>query len=431
MKLPRNVVTCAVVAFAAACVPPTASAAGGAVRKATGAGIRQGGQPARKRLDQPLRAFIREIDRTYPFFQLKGIWTDWRICKKALLEKVRHCESNNQFYALLDEARRCLRDPHIRFRNLKGQISKPDAAYYPGVSFLPAVDGQVVIMHRASEHRDKFGPGTVVTRIDGRSAREILEGEAARTWKGGGYFSSPQRARLYAYRIPLQGKKGESHELTILKDGKTASVRIANRWQARGWPHTYAMPQGLTRLRDCRFGTLRSGCGYIHLRRLRGGLVNAVDQALKTFDGAKGLIIDLRGNGGGGYGREAFTRFDKKRGPAKGTPFYRGDMVVLIDAGTMSAGETFARDMVYRAGAHLMGERTAGSSSAKRAWILPDGLGTVTLPTRSRWGFNRQPIEYNGIEPHENVEVVPAELQQGINSGIRRAEEYLERKRKS
>ena len=103
-------------------------------------------------------------------------------------------------------------------------------------------------------------------------------------------------------------------------------------------------------------------------------------------------------------------------------------MVVLIDAGTFSAGETLARDLVYTAGAHLIGSATAGSSSAKRSWDLPGGLGKVTLPRRSRFGFGRKPIEYNGIRPHQKIEVIPAELQKEINSGIKRAEEYLDKK---
>ena len=166
----------------------------------------------------------------------------------------------------------------------------------------------------------------------------------------------------------------------------------------------------------------------MHVRRIRGDLVAAVDEALESFEGIKGLIIDLRGNGGGGGGSKVLGRFAKKQKAAVSHPYYRGDMVVLIDAGTFSAGETFARDLVYAAGAHLIGSATAGSSSAKRSWDLPGGFGKVTLPRRSRWGFGRKPIEYNGIRPHQKVEVVPGELQKGINSGIRRAEEYLDKK---
>lgn len=378
--------------------------------------------------EQSLAAFIKEIDSTYPFLDLKGIRHDWNTCKKELLEKIKQCESNEEFYGLLNEARLCLRDSHMGFGNLKGEFPRAEVRYYPRVSFLPAANGQVVVMSCMSEHSDKLKPGTIVTEIDGQNARDYLESDAKKSWKAGGSFSSPQRARLFSYRIPLKGEQNDNHQITIIKNGKTETIRVVNKWEAKGWPHTYAEPTGLKRRGNCSYVKLKSGYGYIYLRRIAGELVEAIDEALGSFEDIRGLIIDLRGNGGGGYGTEVFKRFNKKQGPSEDAPFYRGDMVVLLDAGAISAGETFARDMVYSAGAYLMGSRTAGSSSAKREWQIPNGLGTATLPVRSRWGFERQPIEYNGIVPHKTVEVVPAELQNGINSGIRRAEEYLDRK---
>lgn len=383
---------------------------------------------ARNLFSEGLAAFVEEIDTSYPFIDLKGIRKDWEGCKKNLTERVEQCRSNDDFYALLDEARRCLRDSHIRFSNLKGEHPQGEVRYYPRISFLPAVDDQVVIMWCGDEYTDKLSAGSIVTEIDGRNARESLEKEAEKNWKVGGAFSSPQRARLYAYRIPLQGKENDSHKITIVKDGKPEIVTVVNKWEARGWPHTYAMPSDLEQLGNCRYAKLSSGYGYIYLRRIGSKLVEAIDEALCSFKDIRGLIIDLRGNGGGGYGREVFSRFDKKKGPSPGIPFYRGDMVVLIDAGTMSAGETFARDLVYCADAYLIGSRTAGSSSAKKTWQLPHDLGSIVLPVRSRWGFERQPIEYNGIAPKEVVEIIPSELQNGINSGIKRAEEHLDKK---
>lgn len=377
---------------------------------------------------EALAAFIKEVDNTYPFFVLKGIGQDWQACKEELIQKVEHCKTNNDFYVLLDEAKRRLRDPHMRFSDLKGEHPRSEIRYYPGVSFLPAVDDRVAIMSCADEYVDKLPVGSIVTEIDGRDAREFIDEQAEKSWKAGGYFSSPQRACLYVYRIPLQGKENDTHQIAIIKDGKPDTVTVTSKWQATGWPHTYAMPKDLKRLGDCLYGKLSSGYGYIYLRRIRADLVKSIDAALASFEGIRGLIIDLRGNGGGGYSGEVFKRFDKKKGASLGIPFYRGDMVVLIDAGTISAGETFARDLVYYAEAYLMGSRTAGSSSAKRAWRLPHDLGTVTLSRRSRWGFEGEPIEYNGIAPHEAIEVVPAELQSGTNSGIKRAEEYLDKK---
>jgi hypothetical protein len=379
--------------------------------------------------EQSLTAFITEIDNSYPFFDLKGIRRDWSTCKKDLLEKVKQCESNKEFYGLLNEARLCLRDAHMSFGNLRGTFPQAEVLYYPGVSFLPAAGGQVVVMSCMSdEYRNKLKPGTIVTKIDGQNARDYLESDAKKSWKTGGSFSSPQRARLFSYRIPLKGKQNDNHQITIINNAKTETIRVVNKFKAGGWPHYYAMPTGLKQRGSCYYVKLKSGYGYIYLRRIASDLVAAIDEALNSFEDIRGLIIDLRGNGGGGYSREVFARFDKKQGPSGVAPFYRGDMVVLIDAGAISAGETFARDLVYSANAHLMGSHTAGSSSAKRSWQIPNGLGTVIFSTRSRWGFERQPIEYNGIAPQQTVEVVPVELQNGINSGIKRAEEYLDKK---
>ena len=396
-----------------------------AVSIMTLAGVAVQAQPQNNIYEESLRAFIKEIDTTYPFFDLKGIRNDWKVSKRKLLARVKQCNSNDDFYGLLDQARRCLRDSHMQFRDLKGEYPRSEVRYFPGISFLPAVKNQVVIMSCMPEYSDGLKPGTIVTAIDGQDARKYLEREAKKSWQAGGYFSSPQRARLYVYRIPLQGDENEAHQLKVIKNGQGKTVRVVNKWKAGGWPHTYAMLQGLKRRGNCRFGRLKSGYGYIHLRRIRGELVPAVDEALRSFKGIRGLIIDLRGNGGGGYSREVFDRFDKNKKPSGAHPYYRGNMVVLIDAGTISAGETFARDLVNTAGAYLIGSATAGSSSAKRSWLLPGGLGKVILSRRSRWGFNRRPIEHNGIVPHRKAEVIPAELQQGINSGIKRAEEYL------
>ncbi len=79
--------------------------------------------------------------------------------------------------------------------------------------------------------------------------------------------------------------------------------------------------------------------------------------------------------------------------------------------------------------ARLIGSRTAGASSSKRQWSFPSGVGTVTFSTRSRWRADGQPIEFNGIQPDEEVEAVPEEVACGLNSEILRAEEYLARKR--
>ncbi len=365
-----------------------------------------------------LTAFFDEVDRTYPFFDLKGIRADWEAAKPRLVERVASCRSDTEFLRIVRDAIRCLRDSHMTIRNAKAQQPPWPKKYYPGLAFMPATDNRVVVMWAAEEYAGRLKAGMVVTKIDGRDARKYLEDRASKAWQEG-FNSSPQRARLYTYRIPLTGKKGDTHTISYLTGRKGATERelVATcKMEARGWPHFYHRPQGLTRVgRSLSYTKLSGGAGYMYLRYVDGNTPRGIDQAIGAHPDAKGWILDLRGNGGGGYGRslhEAIARIPRP-------------VAVLIDAGCISAGETLARDLRREAKARLFGATTAGASSSKRSWTFPSGIASVTFSTRSRWRNDRKPIEFNGIEPDVTVEAVPDEVWQGLNSAILRAEEYL------
>jgi len=186
--------------------------------------------------------------------------------------------------------------------------------------------------------------------------------------------------------------------------------------QPRAWPHTYNLPANLTRVdRSLSYASIPSGAGYIYLRSVGTETAPSLRKALAAHPAAKGWIIDLRGNGGGGYDTNLLAQLKALPRP----------VVALTDAGCISAGETLARDLVQLAGAHLMGAHTAGASSSKRQWQFPSGIASVTFSTRSRWRSDGQPIEFNGIAPDDMVEAVPDEVARGLNSEILRAEEYL------
>src|SRR5512143_3250484 len=101
----------------------------------------------------------------------------------------------------------------------------------------------------------------------------------------------------------------------------------------------------------------------MYLRYVRTETGPGMRQALAAYPDAKGWILDLRGNGGGGYD-------DKLIGLLKTLP---RPVAVLLDAGCISAGETLARDLARNADARLIGARTAGASSSKRQWTFPSG----------------------------------------------------------
>jgi C-terminal processing protease CtpA/Prc len=370
---------------------------------------------------EDLKALIAEIDRVYPFFELKDIRADWEKTKEQVLKDAEDCKTDAAFVALLLRLQRMLRDAHLGPRDMKIPLTGPPPSYYPGICFMPANEERVIVMAARPGLDADLKPGTVVTRIDGQDARKFLEARTAAAWDKGGFFSSRQRARMFEYRIPLQGEKGETHRIAILAGKEEKELKLVCDQQATGWPHTYNMPEKLARAgRSCLHGELPGGFGYIYLRRIDESVAEGIAQAAAAHPDAKGWIVDLRGNGGGGYDETLLSKLKLLRRPVAG----------LIDAGCISAGETFARDLVRYCDAKLFGATTAGSSSSKQTWQFPSGIGAMVIPVRSRWGADGRAIEYYGIDPHVAVEAVPEEAQQGKNSCILRALEYLAKETK-
>jgi hypothetical protein len=374
---------------------------------------------APSKYEADMAAFIAEVDKTCPFFDLKGIRADWSAAKPRLAAAARACRSDTEFLGLVIDAIRCLRDAHMDLGGLKAKAPDPPPRYYPGVSFLPAVGNAVVVMAAPPAQEKTLPVGTVVAEIDGKDARQVLEARAKEAWARGGSFSSPQRARLFEYRLALAGPtKGEPHRVTYLAGKTKRTVILPAAVEARGWPHAYNLPANLARVgRSFFYAKLPSGVGYMYIRRADESTGPGLAEALAKVPDAKGWIVDLRGNGGGGYDEALVKAIQALPRPS----------AVLIDAGCISAGETLARDFARYAGARLFGSTTAGSSSSKQQWAFPSGIATVTFSVRSRWRADSKPIEFNGIDPDEVVEEVPAEMARGQNSAILRAEEYLKK----
>ena len=61
-------------------------------------------------------------------------------------------------------------------------------------------------------------------KVDGKPAREVMEERGAETWKKGGFFSSPQRAIFFEYRLPFTGKRGDKHVIEILERLMRSSI---------------------------------------------------------------------------------------------------------------------------------------------------------------------------------------------------------------
>lgn len=363
-----------------------------------------------------MEAWVRQVDAECPFLTLKGITADWEQAKPELMRRARACQADDEFVLIVVDAIQVLRDGHLGISEAKVKPFTLPERYYPGASFLPATEGRIVVMYAPTGVAKTLTTGTVVTKIDGVDARHFLEQRRVEAWNAGGFFSSPQRARLYEYRLALRGEQGEKHTIDYLDGDKERSVTLTSETAARGWPHTYNLPDGLKRAgRSSYYAKLADEVGYMYLRRVDASVPKGIETALKAYRQLRGWIVDLRGNGGGGYDQALIDRIKSFPRP----------VAVLIDAGCISAGETLARDFRRYADARLFGSTSGGSSSSKRTWSFPSCIASIQFPVRSRWRSDGKPIEFNGIDPDVEVEAVPEELRAGKNSAILRAHEYI------
>ncbi len=107
---------------------------------------------------------------------------------------------------------------------------------------------------------------------------------------------------------------------------------------------------------------------------------------------------------------------------------YGGPIVVIVDGLVRSAGETATGIFKEDGRAYMIGESaTAGMSAVKKTIELPSRLFALYVAVASNKGrFNQgRGIEGIGVIPHEIVLYDPADLSQGKDTLIRRAETLL------
>lgn len=173
------------------------------------------------------------------------------------------------------------------------------------------------------------------------------------------------------------------------------------------------------------WGRLEGDLGYIGVMGLTDpALPELVDEALEALRDAKGLVVDLRFNGGGDEllaraiaGRFAadpvvYSRNRYRNGPAhddlgpeldrvlqpRGPWRFAKPVVCLIGRGTMSSAESLAAMFAECPNVTTMGAPTCGSSGNPRRVELDCGI-VVNLP---RWRDLRPdgtPLERRGLAP--------------------------------
>lgn len=176
-----------------------------------------------------------------------------------------------------------------------------------------------------------------------------------------------------------------------------------------------------------------------------------IDNILQQFKDTKGILIDVRWNGGGNSGnaelvasrftdqKRVYTKFQMKNGPGKndfsdwitrsitpdGSFQYLKPVAVLTSRATSSAAEDFVMAMQVIPKVTIVGDTTGGGIGNPIFRELPNGW-TYRLSTKIGATADGYIIEGKGIPPDIPVITTRADSIQGIDRIIEKGIEIIE-----
>ena len=205
----------------------------------------------------------------------------------------------------------------------------------------------------------------------------------------------------------MRGPKGTKVVVTILRE------RVKK-------PLEFELIRDVIPIQSVKSIKLEPGYGYIRLSNFTGTTTNEMEQALDKLENSdvplKGLILDLRNNGGGLLNQsikvsDLFLDEGKilsiKGRNKKNTKVFKASasaiardypLVVLINGGSASASEIVAGALQDHKRALILGTTSFGKGSVQTVETLRDGAG-LKLTIARYYTPNDRSIQAKGIEP--------------------------------
>lgn len=194
------------------------------------------------------------------------------------------------------------------------------------------------------------------------------------------------------------------------------------------------------------YGITYNNVGYIHITTFRNsswtetGFYSALDYVRNT----KGLIIDVRNNGGGSdfMGRIVIQRLIsepildlpvRRNGEWSGRTLinpaggyqYTNPIIVLVNGVCFSATEDFIAVLEQAEHVTVVGDTTGGGSSAPQEFSLSSGK-SIRISTKEICRSDSIPIEWNGIVPDILISGTRDDVRNGIDSQLEFAINYFD-----
>jgi carboxyl-terminal processing protease len=364
-----------------------------------------------------------------------------------------------------------LRDGHSSLRYFPGVVSsRPRIEIRSQRERLSRIAGQkpkirayVFSRDSTDESLKEIRPGSQVLAVDSVPVDSLYDWMADRV-----SGSTSQWVDYMCDRRLLAGPPGSEVELRLRQPGGVKTLVV----QRPGYPTEEESKQAEREAEIYRdtvniapWKRLEGGWGYVKYATFSFGSMEETlepfDEAIDSLLDAPGLIIDLRGNGGGivgamtgAAGRFVTERFPveyyqiRKPGqqdvievwdPYTGSPTVRpswmarprgktyiGPLVILIDRRCFSACEGFAAGLQAIDRALVVGSSASGGGSGAVSGLkLPSGA-IISFSWTVGWRPDGQQVEGNGVYPDVIVRERPPDWAAGRDRMLERAIKALE-----
>jgi len=329
-------------------------------------------------------------------------------------------KSDAEFYELMEKMLSELKVSHL-------EIITPDTLARlrePGATtglVLRQIENQVVIgnlFENSSAAKAGLKTGFVVTKIGGEAVKNLSDAKRKLSGK-------PNTSLKLSYLDETNEERETRLERTPLSDSDSQNLggglRLYAHFESR---------------------RLDGNIGYLHFTNFLAILNPRIQAAMESFKDAGGIIIDLRGNGGGDdsvalkianqlVDKETQLMITKTRKgddlyykakPAK-NPFL-GRVAIIVDETSGSASEQIAAGLQEAKRAFVVGKTTKGADLDSTSVELP--INALLLYP---YGQPRTPkgivIEGRGVIPDREVNLTRKDLLAGRDAQLEAAIDYI------
>ncbi len=381
-----------------------------------------------------IAGFVRlwsEVKYNFAFFdQVPEV--DWDQVLIDYLPKVQKAENTFEYYRILKQCIALLKDGHT---SVSGPSNEPDCnlpiririlqgkAIITDVIALQQLDSSV---NQQALEKANIEPGDEITHIDGRTIKEILQEDLYPYISA----STPQWLNVKASPELLKGPQNSTAVLQITKpDGRQQEISfIRKHYTFKYKPNQFDVQQ------------LDGQILYINLNSFSSEqIVRQFESALPQILESKGLILDVRRNGGGSSGNgadiirylidkpidntnwktpqhiAAYKAWDRKNEnwhygskrtlQPRADKIFSGPVIVLTSAHTFSAAEDFTVVLHAAKRALIVGERTGGSTGQPQIVDNLPGGGSARICTK--WDTYPDGRDFVGVGVIPDVEIYP------------------------